>query len=310
MSRQKIKRVHELFYEFQQLHQDRGRKNTGKLNFTGVNGHDVYNITAPFSSAGKSIVAGRVEPRHHEYSTIIFFEEIDNVWSPVTHAPAFELQDPFVTRIGGELIFGGVKITDLGGFLEWETIFFRGPDIFNLTEFFRGPKGMKDIRLCDLENGRIAVFTRPQGEVGGRGTIGYTEITRLEDLTIEVIGQAALLEGMFHPMDWGGANEAHLLANGEIGVLAHAAHYENDDVKRARYYHATSFIFDPVSRKFRDYKIIACREQFEDGPAKEKFLTDVIFSSGLIRNRDRTTLYVGVSDTEAHWIEIEDPFPV
>lgn len=310
MSRQKIKRVRDLFCEFRQLHQDRDRKNTGKLNFAGVGGHDVYNITAPFSSAGKTIVAGRVEPRCHEYSATIFFEETDNIWSPVPDAPTFELQDPFVTCIRGELIFGGVEITNVDGFLAWKTIFFRGPDIFNLTEFFRGPTGMKDIRLCDLENGRIAVFTRPQGEIGGRGIIGYTEVNRLEDLTIDVIWQAGLLEGMFHPLDWGGVNEALLLANGEIGVLAHAAHYENDDMTRARYYHATSFVFDPLRREFRDYKIIACRDQFEDGPAKEKFLTDVIFSSGLIRNHVKTILYAGVSDAEAHWIEIENPFPI
>jgi len=167
---------------------------------------------------------------------------------------------------------------------------------------------MKDIRLCELEKGRIAVFTRPQGKIGGRGTIGYREINRLEDLTVTVVEQAELLADMFHPLDWGGGNEAHLLANGEIGLLAHAACYENDDSGQDRHYYATSFIFDPVRKKFRAYRIISCRNQFDDGPAKRKNLTDVIFPSGLIYHRDKTLLYAGVSDVEAHWIEVENPF--
>ncbi|PCI46205.1 MAG: hypothetical protein COB49_08875 [Alphaproteobacteria bacterium] len=296
-----------MYSEFQKGLDER-RKNTGKLYFKGVGKNDVYNITAPFNSANRTVIAGRVELREHEYSNVIFFEEIDNVWVPVQNAPTFKLQDPFITFIAGELIFGGVEIKDVGGVLEWKTVFFRGPDIFNLVEFFHGPAGMKDIRLCDLENGKIGVFTRPQGDVGGRGTIGYAEISKLEDLTTEVIEGAVLLEDKFHHLDWGGVNEAHLLANGEIGVLAHAAYYEDDHLMEERHYYATSFIFDPVLKKFRDYKIIASRDQFEDGPAKQKHLTNVIFSSGLKRTDETITLYAGVSDAEAHWIEIEDPF--
>ncbi|PCI46916.1 MAG: hypothetical protein COB49_07825 [Alphaproteobacteria bacterium] len=302
-----MKRVREWFFEFKE-EQDNSRKNTAKLRFKGVGDHDVYNITAPFISANKVIIAGRVEPRDQEKSNIVFFEEFDNIWFPIPESPVFELQDPFITFIRDELIFGGVKIRQVEGALEWRTVFFRGPDIFNLVEFFHGPAGMKDIRLCDLENGKIAVFTRPQGEIGGRGTIGYVEVNNLEDMTIDVIESADLLDDMFHPMDWGGVNEAHLLDNGDIGVLAHGACYRNDHVMNERHYYAKSFIFNPSLRQIKDYKIIASRDQFEDGPAKRKDIADVVFSSGLIRHNGMAILYAGVSDAEAHWIEIDDPF--
>ncbi|VAV97742.1 FIG01220588: hypothetical protein [hydrothermal vent metagenome] len=307
MRNNSIKRVSELYSQFQKQ-RPQGRRNTAKLIFRGVGQQDVYNITAPFTSAGKTIIAGRVEPRDQENSNVVFFEVIDNVWWPIPGAPTFELQDPFFSYVRNELIFGGVEIREIDGLLSWKTVFFRGADIFNLVEFFRGPEGMKDIRLCDLENGKIAIFTRPQGDVGGRGKIGYAEINDLMDLSCEVISSATLLDDMFHPMDWGGVNEAHLLANGEIGVLAHAACYENDHLPEERHYYASSFIFNPVRKQFRNYQIIASRDQFEDGPAKRKELSNVIFSSGLVRTGGRAILYAGVSDAEAHRIEIDDPF--
>jgi hypothetical protein len=307
MKRENVKRVCELFSEFRRENQN-SKNSTGKLCFKNVNGQDVCNITAPFTSASKVIVAGRVEPRDQVNSNVVFFEETDNIWIPVAGAPSYELQDPFVTFSQNELIFGGVRIQEVGGKLEWTTVFYRGQDIFSLEEFFCGPVGMKDIRLCDLENGKIAVFTRPRGKIGGRGSIGYVEVNHLEDLTIEVIEEASLLESMFHAMDWGGVNEAHLLENGEIGVLAHVACFENDDKHRELHYYAASFILDPVCRRFRDLSIIASRDQFEDGAAKRKDLADVVFSAGLIRVDGVTTLYAGVSDAEAHWIEIDDPF--
>jgi len=302
-----MKRVREWYSDFQQ-EQSKGRKKTAKLCFKGVGDHDVYNITAPFISANKVIIAGRVEPREQEKSKVIFFQEVDNAWFPIPGAPIFELQDPFITFIRDELIFGGVEVKEVAGGLAWKTVFFRGPDIFNLVEFFHGPEGMKDIRLCDLENGEIAVFTRPQGDIGGRGTIGYAQISNLEDLSTDVIEGAVLLEDMFHPLDWGGVNEAHLLTNGEIGVLAHGACYRCDHVMYERHYYAKSFIFNPTLKQIRDYKIIASRDQFEDGPAKREDIADVVFSSGLIRENGTAILYAGVSDAEAHWIEIEDPF--
>lgn len=283
---------------------------TGRLHFAGVDGQDVYNISAPFMSAGRRVIAGRVEPRDSEHSTAIFFEEVDGVWHPIPNAPRFALQDPFVTFIGGELVFGGVAVQFGEGLPVWWTEFYRGPDIFSLERCFAGPIGMKDIRLCELADGRVAVFTRPRGAKGGRGTIGYTEVPALDALTVEAIDAAPMLAAMFHPLDWGGVNEAHLLANGEIGLIAHAAYFEDDTMYSARHYFAVAFMFDPAERRWRDLKVIAGRAQFGPGAAKRPDLVDVVFSSGIEQVGGVTRLYAGTSDAEAHWVEIPYPFDV
>lgn len=281
---------------------------TGKLRFTGVGDHDVYNITVPFHSAGRRVIGGRVEARESEHSTVVFFEEAGDAWAPIADAPRFALQDPFVTHIGGELVFGGVEVDFTTAEPTWRTVFHRGRDLFGLRPFFAGPIGMKDIRLCELAGGRVAVFTRPRGAKGGRGTIGYVEVDTLDALTVEAIDAAPMLEDMFHPLDWGGANEAHLLASGEIGVIAHAAFFEGDILHGKRRYYAVSFVFDPATRGWRDYRIIAARSQFAPGAAKRPDLTDVVFSSGIEQIGGRTRLYAGTSDAEAQWVEIEYPF--
>ncbi len=283
---------------------------TARLEFTGVDGFDVYNITAPFRAAGRTVIAGRVERRDSERSTTVFFAERGGAWHPIDGAPRFELQDPFVTWIGDELIFGGVRTRAGPVELEWWTEFHRGTDLFDLRPFFAGPLGMKDIRLCGLAGGRIGVFTRPRGAKGGRGTIGYVEVGTLDALTADAIDAAPMLEGMFHPLDWGGVNEAHLLANGEVGLIAHAACFEDDTIYSARHYYAIAFVFDPAGHAWRDLRIIAGRGQFAPGDAKRPDLTDVVFSSGIERLGDVTRLYAGTSDAEAHWVEIDHPFDV
>lgn len=307
MTRENIIRVATLATAFAQTAADTAAA-TGKLSFTGVGERDVYNISAPFLSGGRRVIAGRVEARDSEESHAVFFEEVDGEWHPIPGAPGFRLQDPFVCRIAGELVFGGVEV-DFGPAVPvWHTVFYRGADVFTLKPFFAGPVGMKDIRLCELADGRVAIFTRPRGTKGGRGTIGYTEVASLDELTIEAVEAAPILEDMFHPLDWGGANEAHLLATGEVGVIAHSAYFEDDILYGKRRYYAISFIFDPASHAWRDYRIIAARDQFAPGPAKRPDLVDVVFSSGIEQVGDRTILYAGTSDAEAQWLEVDYPF--
>lgn len=140
-----------------------------------------YNPTAPFESAGRHVIAGRVERRDSEQSQVRFFERGAQGWHLIPDAPTLALQIRSSTFIGATLVLGGVETFDIGGRLHWRTVFLRGPDIFNLSRFLVGPDGMKDIRLTQLADGRIGIFTRPQGAVGGRGTIGYIEADHLGD---------------------------------------------------------------------------------------------------------------------------------
>lgn len=283
--------------------------NTARLEFTGVGDKDVYNITAPFTSAGLQVIAGRVEARDSERSTIVFFHQLQGKWTPVADAPTFPLQDPFFCFIAGELIVGGVEVNPHPEHPEqliWHTVFYRGRDIMSLNRFARGPAGMKDIRLCQIQPGRIGVFTRPQGDIGGRGTIGYVEIGSLEELTPETIASAQLLDRQFNSDEWGGVNETHLLSNGTIGVLAHIACF---DQQQRRHYYPGVFIFNPDTKNYTTIKIIAARCHLLPGDAKRPDLVDVIFPGGLIALGDnRWRLHVGASDAQAHWIDIEDPF--
>ncbi|NLY19413.1 MAG: DUF1861 family protein [Clostridiaceae bacterium] len=302
----KIKTIKELLNEY--LSKERNYKGE-KLIFEGVDGRDVYNITAPFEDEGELVIAGRVEARDSEYSDIIFFTCSDNVWRPRRNTISFKLQDPFVTRINGELVFGGVEVRphpEKHGYLCWKTLFFRGKTINQLKYFAKGPVLMKDIRLIQLKDGRIGVFTRPHGKIGGRGTIGFTIINTLDELNPETIMNARLIRNQFIKEEWGGVNEAHLLKNGLIGALGHIACY---DMYRNRHYYSIVFSLNPETGETSPLEIIAIRDDFEEGAAKKPDLADVIFSGGLIReNNGKATLYAGVSDAEAHRIVIPDPF--
>jgi hypothetical protein len=280
-----------------------------KIEFTGVGDKDVYNITAPFEDDGEMVIAGRVEARDSEHSEVVFFVERDGKWQPRMNTRTLTLQDPFVTKIKGELIFGGVEIfphPEIKDSLWYRTVFYRGENINSLEKFAVGPDGMKDIRLVELKNGKIGVFTRPQGEVGGRGKIGFVEIDSIDELSPEVILKAELIEKQFIDEEWGGANEIHLLDNGLLGVLGHVACF---DVEGNRHYYPMTFAFNPDTKEATEMKLIAVRNNFPDGAAKRPDLIDVIFSGGIRRLEDgNAVFYAGISDAEAHKIVIPDPF--
>ncbi|MDP3697357.1 MAG: DUF1861 family protein [Candidatus Taylorbacteria bacterium] len=297
------------------------------LVFEGVGGKDVYNITAPFTVGDRSYIAGRVEARESQNvkcdSETQFFEEKNGTWVPAHEAPTFRLEDPFVTRVWNELVFGGVETfphpdARYSGGLGFRTVFYRGDTLQSLRLFTQGPGMMKDIRLIQLRNGEVAVFTRPQGPWvadAGRGKIGFTKLQNLDVLNAERILNAKIIEGQFMDHEWGGVNELHLLENRLIGALGHIA-YADDGSRRhyyegTKHYYAMAFVFDPDTSTQSPFRIIASRENFPEGPAKRSLeLDDVIFPGGMIRNQDDNfaTLYTGVSDAQAGRIIIPYPF--
>lgn len=285
-------------------------KKSQKIIFTGVGEKDVYNITSPFEDNGVLTVAGRVEARDSELSEVIFFKFDDGKWMPRNDVATFKLQDPFITKINGELIFGGVEIETSSEnpekIISWKTQFYRGENIGNLKHFASGPDRMKDIRLLQMVDGTIGVFTRPQGTPGGKGQIGFIKIKSLEDLNEVVMAKATLFEDQFIAEEWGGANEPHLLSNGLIGVLGHIAYMDKEG---NRHYHSMAFALNSDTLEKSPAKIITIRSDFQEGAYKRPDLIDVIFSGGLRRlGNGEAELYVGVSDAEAHMITIADPF--
>lgn len=283
---------------------------SSKIQFTGIEpDKDVYNITAPFQADGTRYIAGRVERRDSEYSQVVFFRSAGDAWAADDTVPRLALQDPFVCRIDGQLILGGVEVFDdeeHPGQLNYRTVFLRGDSPRTLARFTHGPDRMKDIRLHQLPDGRILVLTRPQGAVGGRGQIGWTILDNLQQLDIPHILGATILRDQFLPEEWGGANEIHRLPGTRVGVLSHIARY---DEAGNRHYHATAFTLDWATGEYTPMRLIAVRKNFQDGPSKRPDLEDVIFSGGLVRCGDGTArLYCGVADAEGHSIAIPDPF--
>ena len=280
------------------------------IRFEGVGDRDVYNITAAFIDQGEFIIAGRVEDRTTEFSEVVFFRQIGDVWLPHPDYPTYAMQDPFFTWLRGELVIGGVRVIadplHPRNIVAWVTEYYRGKNIAGLEAFLMGPYHMKDLRLIELASGEIGIITRPQGYKGGRGKIGFFKVAAIEEITIKNIYNAPLFLDQFLDEEWGGANEPHLLSNGLIGVLGHIACY---DIMGSRHYQAMTFAFHPDTMEKTPMKIIARRSNFPDGPYKHLELVDVIFSGGLVRKGGGLAdLYVGASDADAYVIEIPDPF--
>lgn len=290
------------------------------LKFEGVGEKDVYNITAPFKIDGKTCIAGRVEPRENELnSNILFFEERNSTWHPIPDAPTFSLQDPSVTKVGDETVFGGVEVFPHPHMpypqgLGYRTRFFRGTTLKSLEPFAVGPDMMKSIRILELSDGRIAVLTRPQApwvNSAGLGRIGLAVISKLEELTPENITNAKIIPGLFDKNEWGGANELHRLDNGLIGVLGHIACAETGkDKSPIKHYQAMTFTLDPLTGAASPIQVIASRKDFPPGPAKRSpEHDDVIYPGGIIRlPNKKAIIYTGLSDAQAGSLPVADPF--
>jgi hypothetical protein len=281
------------------------------LEFESVGERDVYNITAPFRFNGKTLLAGRVEKRESEFSETVIFEKADsnNKWTPCFTNPAFQgLQDPCITWANDELVLGGVRYPvpmEHGGYgcvME----FYRGKSLETLQPFLSGPRGMKDIRFKQLSDGRVAIFSRPQGAIGGRGEVGFAIAPSWDAITAEMIAGAPLFKGQWLKEEWGGVNEVHLLANGHLGCLGHIACF---DAAGNRHYYPMTFAVDSKTLQPSPIRIIAQRSFFPPGSSKRPDLVDVVFSGGIVRNDDKTAnLFAGTSDAAAAFVKLPDPF--
>lgn len=270
-------------------------------------GKDVYNLSAPFTLDGALYLLARVEARDSELSEIGIFTQAqaDSLyyWQELDLF-RLKLQDPFFTFVNDEIVIGGVEVDFSKEKLNYRTVFYRGKSLDKLERFAVGPWGMKDIRLKEIPEG-ILLLTRPQGKIGGRGTIGWTIIKSLDELTIANINSATLLDEMFVEGEWGGANEIHITSETEASILGHIAKF---DEQRNRHYYASVFNLNFNTGAYTPMKIIAERQDFAKGEYKRKDLIDVIFSGGLLEiDNDYAYLFCGLSDAEAHFRKINNP---
>jgi hypothetical protein len=265
---------------------------------------DVYNPSNLFEYEGKTLIAARVEKRTSEVSQAVFFQRTsDHHFVRRPDLPPYPLQDPFFHKIYQWTVFGGTEVL-FSPKLTWHTAIYYGKDLHHLDHKIIAPPGMKEVRLVELKDGRIGVFTRPQGLVGGRGTIGFLIVNHMHELTTERMVNATLLH-MLTVDAWSGVNDASLREDGLINVLAHVAVFSSGDT---RHYYPATFIFDPLTLQYKSLKIIAERSNFLPGPAKRPDLMDVIFSAGIYKEKSNFYLISGISDVEIQSIQIDNPY--
>jgi hypothetical protein len=271
----------------------------------------VYNPTVPFESEGKIYIGVRVESLNSELDSQTFFayKQDTNLWRIDYSLGSFPLQDPAYVEINGEIFILGVRVWQEGSEMKWKQDIYRGNSIKNLKYFTSGPIGMKDIRLVNLED-RVGVFTRPRGNIGGKGKIGYLEvenIDELKDFTEDDWYNAKIIEGLFDDNCWGGVNQAIKLPGGEIGVIGHIAHQTfNEKNELEKHYYGMAFRFNPQTRLQSKFKIIARRNDFPSSFSKRSpELDDIIFPVGI---DNANNLYCGLSDFCIGQKKIKNPF--
>ncbi|KAK7194574.1 hypothetical protein NESM_000375200 [Novymonas esmeraldas] len=279
------------------------------LTFKGVEGYDVYNCSVPFHYKGKLHIYGRVEPRDEWASSYVrLFEETGkDEFTAVPNGMTWFLEDPYVSKVKGEAVFGGTRVRKTSGrVFNYYCDFFRGGIEQNLY-FATGPDNMKDIRCVELANGRIGVFSRPKTDVFA--CIGFTVIDDLSELTQKLVNEAEPLN-VLHSGAWGGVNQAYLLSSGKIGCIAHYSYNGKDDKDRpTSVYLNYSFVLDPDTRQTELERIIGTRSCYPDYPIKAEKLIDCAFSTGIVMREDgKCDLYSGLGDTCEGRITIDYPF--
>ena len=283
------------------------RGSTGRLiKLQGLEELDGYNPSNIIPDGGVPIAYVRAEGRHAELASwsVPFRQRALDHWEIDHDLPKFQFEDPFLATIHGELVVGGVRIVStLHDEVTWETVFLRGSSLLDLQEFAVSPPCMKDVRLLELDDGRIGVFTRPWGTESERALIGYTEIEQLDDLTTSVMEDASRLGTQPVSGQWWGANAVYDLGDGTIGVLGHMARWKDG----VRHYYAVAFTFDRHRRAItRGPRIIADRASFPPYPARADDLEDVVFPAWI--DRVQGLLYCGLSDTAIGVMALADPF--
>ena len=87
------------------------------LTFRGVEGFDVYNCSIPFAMNGETLMYGRVEKRD-EWATSwvrLFRCTGPDEWTAVPDAMIYQLEDPYIQFLNGELVMGGTHVLKEAG---------------------------------------------------------------------------------------------------------------------------------------------------------------------------------------------------
>lgn len=283
------------------------------LKFEGVDGYDVYNTSIPFEWEGKTYIYGRVERRNEwARSWVKLFEKTGkDTFTLKPNSMIYQLEDPYVSFIDGQIVMGGTHPRYSKGKPEtYYGYFYKGTNLEDLYYFTTGPDFMKDIRLVELRDKRIGVFSRPRNEeikrkYGSESIIGFTVINNLDELSADLIEKAKPIDNLYKEGEWGGCNQCYCLSDRLIGVIGHHCFMDKD----MPVYMNVAFIFDIEKHRIIDFKIIGTSKCYPKVPAKIYITSDSAFTSGIVMREDGLVdLYSGVNDTSEGRITIDDPF--
>ncbi len=283
------------------------------VKFNGIDGWDAYNSSIPFEVDGKRYIFARIEKRDEWATSVskLFYEVARDEWSLLPYAETYPLEDPFVAKVGGEIVLGGTHVRKIGGSPEVYCCYFYKGTLDKMTYFTTGPAGMKDIRLVELSEGRIGVFSRPRRPCanGAQSAVGFTVIDDIMKLTPELVESAPYINGLFGAGEWGGVNQAYLLESGKIGGIGHTSWVERRGELDFQIYTNTAFVLDPETLELLDYKMIGTSAAYPATEPKKPHLADCVFTSGIEMRADgKVDLYSGVRDAYVGRITIDYPF--
>jgi len=314
MSENQVKSIEKYIEEYKT---ERRAAKSELLRFYLDDGRDVYNCSVPFEFEGKTYIWGRVEKRTEWATsvTMLFEQRADGVFVRTKGVEAYPLEDPFFLKIGSEYILGGVHVVkERGSIKTYYVYFYRGKSPFDLKYFTTGPDYMKDIRLVELPNGKIGVFSRPRCDeimekYGTVSQVGYTVIDSLDELDGAVIEKAPYIPGFFASNEWGGVNQAVVLKEGLIGLVGHQGYTLFENGNEYAIYVNVAYVYDPSINEILDKKVIGVRSDYPDAVSKRPALAYCAFTSGICPVEDgKVNLYSGLGDASEGSTEIPDPF--
>ncbi len=276
-------------------------------------GEVAYNPTVPFVYKNKLMIIARVENRDDDYTAFsIFFEKKGSKWRRSEDFKEIKLQDPFLTKIDGEFLLGGVEAENHDNeTYDFRTALYKGDELEDLKLFYIGPNKSKGLRICKLRNSKYVVLSRPMFpsdlDKDGRGRLAYKLTDDITDLDTDFV-KSQIIEGILKEKEWGGANQIFELENGNVGILGHRAFFGENGIDKI--YVSTAIELDVLNNKIVLNKDILERSVFPDFQPLRPFLENVLYTSGMIATvkDDVYNLYVGISDIRIGYAEIQNPF--
>lgn len=290
-----------------------------QVKYLGIGKHlTVYNATPPLwlkvNGEIRHVSVGRVEhPDDRAHSRIMFFEQRSaNECHLIPDAPVFYGEDPAVTTIGDEVVLSTVNVSAIrkSGYL-LQTEIRRADDIMHLCNVWLRIPG-KDNRFTPIDGTRVAVMTRPQGGEAGPGTMAYLELNNLDELSVNRLREARIVEFPKANDTWVGPNELHdLPKKNQIGILAHGAFNHAGTMPAINTYFIFFALMERQDLKIVDVEPLALREDFPASESKSPELTNVAFGTGLVipsePTLEYTELYAGIGDFAQAYARITNP---